>query len=277
MRQEGVLIVIKQLYWKAKKAPWSVLYQPCQAVGKRLEALKYIIAGRANTGNCPICEKRTLFIERGSWLRDNYLCINCRSIPRFRAIIYVLKMLFPEYRDMTIHESSPGGASSDKIRKECPNYIPTHFFQGIPYGTYKDGIRCESLEEMTFSDNSFDLVVTQDVLEHVLSPAKAFSEIARTLRPGGAHLFTVPYYHREKSFVRAAQASEGITYFAEKEFHGNPIDENGSLVVTEWGIDLPEFIFKYSGLVTIIYLIHNRKIGLDGQFLEVFVSRKLKQ
>jgi hypothetical protein len=35
----------------------------------------------------------------------------------------------------------------------------------------------EDLEALTFPDESFDLVITQDVFEHVLRPAKAFAEI----------------------------------------------------------------------------------------------------
>jgi len=40
---------------------------------------------------------------------------------------------------------------------------------------------------------AFDLVITQDFFEHVLRPAKAFAEIARTLKPGGALIYAVPY------------------------------------------------------------------------------------
>ncbi|MGH8487345.1 MAG: class I SAM-dependent methyltransferase [Gammaproteobacteria bacterium] len=45
--------------------------------------------------------------------------------------------------------------------------------------------RCENLEEQTFHDEFFDLVITQDVFEHVFHPDLAIREIARTLRPGG--------------------------------------------------------------------------------------------
>ena len=44
---------------------------------------------------------------------------------------------------------------------------------------------------MTFQNESFDLFITQDVFEHVMEPNKAFKEIERVLKPGGAHVFTV--------------------------------------------------------------------------------------
>jgi 2-polyprenyl-3-methyl-5-hydroxy-6-metoxy-1,4-benzoquinol methylase len=40
-------------------------------------------------------------------------------------------------------------------------------------------------------DESFDLVITQDVMEHVFAPAEAFSEIALILNPGGAYILSV--------------------------------------------------------------------------------------
>lgn len=69
-------------------------------------------------------------------------------------------------------------------------------------------------------------------------------------------------------------ANVGIEYFAEKDYHGNPIDNDGALVVTEWGVDLSEFIFKHGGLYTTVLVTRDRRQGLAGEFLEVFVSRK---
>ena len=52
------------------------------------------------------------------------------------------------------------------------------------------------------------------------------------------------------------------------------MDPRGSLVVREWGDDLPDFIYRHSGLPTTIYTTRDRRLGLDGEFLEVCVSRK---
>lgn len=58
------------------------------------------------------------------------------------------------------------------------------------------------------------------------------------------------------------------------DYHGNPIDEKGSLVITEWGPELIDFIYEHSGMTTTIYNIHNLEMGLEAEFLEVFVSTK---
>lgn len=238
------------------------------------EITRYAVTGKSHFGFCPICDQTTTFIKKNAWLRDNYLCAKCRSIPRVRHIIHVLQSQFPRFREWAIHESSPSGPSFDKLRKECPGFLSTYYWPDTAPGTYKNEFRCENLEALTFADASFDLVITQDVMEHVMNPDRAFSEIARTLKPGGAHVFTVPWYAPKPTFIRAAETGERIEYFAEKNYHGNPIDEGGALVVTEWGINLPEFIFKHSGLITTIFITRDRHMGLAGEFLEVFVSRK---
>lgn len=49
-----------------------------------------------------------------------------------------------------------------------------------------------SIDELPFADNSFDLLCAFDVIEHVEDDNKAFSEIARVLRPDGAFFLSVP-------------------------------------------------------------------------------------
>ena len=47
---------------------------------------------------------------------------------------------------------------------------------------------------LPFADGSFDLVFTSQVLEHVPDDAPVLAECARTLRPGGALVLSVPFY-----------------------------------------------------------------------------------
>ncbi len=238
---------------------------------------KKSIEGKINKGYCPICDSQTLFIEKDPWLRDFYVCQKCNSIPRQRAIILAINKFCPEWKNLKIHESSPGGASSTSIEKHCAEYTPTQFFQDVTLGNSKEGIRCENLEKMTFEDNSFDLMITQDVFEHVMNPTDAFREIDRILKPGGAHIFTMPWYpHLERTVQRARQLDNGdIEFLEEAIYHGNPIDDKGSLVTFDWGADFVDFIYEHSGMTTTIYLVKDRNMGLDGEFLEVFISRKL--
>jgi SAM-dependent methyltransferase len=167
------------------------------------------------------------------------------------------------------------GPASTKLARECHHYTPTQFVPDVPPGGFKDGIRCENLEEQTFGDASFDLVVTSDAFEHVLDPARGFSEITRTLRPGGAHVFTVPWFWWEETLVRAVRGEEGkIRHLEPADYHCNPIDEKGSLVVTEWGRELCDFIYRTSAATTTAILIRDMSLGLAGEFCEVPISTK---
>jgi hypothetical protein len=245
-------------------------------LGKAQHAVSLLARGKLTRGYCPICETKVFFAKEGPWLRDQFICISCRSIPRQRALLHVLQQHFPSWRDSRIHESSPGGVSSEKLQKECPNLIFSQYFSDVPRGHIRNGQQSEDLESLTFSDNSFDLVITQDVFEHILRPQLAFAEIARTLRPGGAHVFTAPWYRGKKTVVRARAAASGeIEHLMKPDYHGNPIDPGGSLVITEWGDEICDFIRDASGLTTTIYTFSDPKLGLEAEFLDVFVSRKV--
>lgn len=228
-------------------------------------------------GVCPICDRKATFIARDAWLRDHYKCTRCKSIPRERALMLVVQQRFPQWRNLTIHESSPSNrGASKRFARECRDYTPTHFYPGERRGSVVNGVRCEDLEQLTFADGTIDLHITQDVLEHIPRPAKAFAEIARTLRPGGAHIFTVPIVNKERpSTPRIAISDTGeISHLEPPVYHGNPIDAKGALVTTDWGYDIRDFIARSSGLDTEIIRCDDLEHGLRAEYLEVLVTRK---
>lgn len=150
-------------------------------------------------GRCPICEQETEFVAENEWLRDYFVCTGCLSIPRERALMVALDMFYPNWRDLRVHESSPANRGvSKKLSQECKGYMPSHYFPRIPLGSIYRGFRCENLEQLTFGDETFDLTITQDVMEHVFNPEKAFQEIMRTTKSGGAHVFTTPLVRKNQ-------------------------------------------------------------------------------
>ncbi len=232
----------------------------------------------SNTGYCIICDSETTFSSDYEWLRDHYLCKKCRSIPRERALMFCIERYYPHWRELRIHESAPlARGASTKLKKYCNLYVPTHFFPDFQPGEiHPSGFRNEDLESQTFPDEYFDLVITQDVMEHIFDPARAFAEIGRTLKQGGAHIFTVPLVNKEKpSEVWAQRDDKGnIVHMREPEYHGNPISDKGSLVTMHWGYDICNFIYKHSGLFTIINYIDNLSLGIRAEYIEILVSKK---
>jgi SAM-dependent methyltransferase len=192
--------------------------------------------------------------------------------------MYCIDSLFPGWQGSKIHESSPGkrGASM-RLKAECRGYLPTQYYPGVTPGTVHDGFRCENLEALTFKDESIDLHVTQDVFEHVLAPEKAFGEIARTLKPGGAHVFTTPLVNKDRPSLPRARRGKGdaIEHLVPKpEYHGNPISAEGSLVTMHWGYDICDHIYRASGLFTTIVLIDAVELGIRADLIEVLITRK---
>ncbi|MFM6456162.1 MAG: class I SAM-dependent methyltransferase [Planktothrix sp.] len=232
-----------------------------------------------NPGYCYTCDQEVVFSSQQAWLRDWYKCSNCGSIPRERALMYVMEKFYPKWKQLSIHESSPGNrGASIKLKNNCPGYQTSQYFSGFPLGEiHSSGWRNEDLENQTFTDESFDLVVTQDVMEHIFHPEEAFSEIARTLRPGGAHIFTVPIVNKERpSHARATLEANGkINYLEEAQYHGNPVNPKGSLVTRDWGYDICDFILKHSGLYTTIVYIDDISLGIRAEYIEVLISRKI--
>ena len=135
-------------------------------------------------------------------------------------------------------------------------------------------MRNEDLEQLTFPDESFDLFITQDVFEHIFDAYIAFQEIARVLRQGGAHVFTVPYWPDRSTRVRAIRTGSGIEYVRRPIYHDDPIDPSGALVVQDWGDDLTGIIKDACGLDTQIFEPNDRRQGLVADFLQVFVTKK---
>jgi Methyltransferase domain len=230
-------------------------------------------------GRCPICEQDTVFEARHAWFRDHLICQSCPggSIPRERAVMQVLRELAPDWKTRSIHESSPGGrGTSIVLARDCAGYVATQFFAETARGAYRDGVRCEDLERQTFDDETFDLVITQDVMEHVFHPDQVYREIWRTLKPSGLYLHTTPIYKGQVTTERRASIEPDgtVIHLAEPEYHGNPVDPKGSLVTFHYGYDLANLIAEWTPFNVEIRRFHQRSSGIVAEFSEVIVCRK---
>jgi SAM-dependent methyltransferase len=230
-------------------------------------------------GHCPICKKSTIFRAENPWFRDNLICMSCEggSIPRERALMHVLETECPDWRTARIHESSPVfRATSLILRRECKGYVPTYFFPDATRGEMHNGSRCEDIERQTFGDESLDIVITQDVMEHIFDPESAYKDIWRTLRPGGLHIHTTPI---NKSMVESVRCAErlpdgSIKHLTEPSYHGNPIDDAGSLVTFLWGYDLPDLIAKWAQFDVEVRRFNDASKGIVAEYSEVIICHK---
>lgn len=229
-----------------------------------------------SSGHCPTCDSDVEFVAHNTWFRDSFVCTRCGSIPRERALMVAIDSFLPNWREAVVHESSPGhrGASL-RLSSECQHYIPSQYYPDHAPGSQVGAVRCENLEALSFADESIDLHITQDVLEHVFHPSRAFREIARTLKPGGMHIFTVPIVNKGKpSRLRARLENNQIIHLEPEEYHGNPVGDGRALVTVDWGFDICKHIFDSSGLFTHILSIDDLSKGIRAEYIEVLVTVK---
>jgi hypothetical protein len=88
------------------------------------------------------------------------------------------------YYDYKIFETA-GKAGIFSALQSHDNIIKSEYFDDMARGEYKNGIRSEDLQNLSFEDNNFDCVIALDVFEHIPDPFKAFSEVRRILKKGG--------------------------------------------------------------------------------------------
>jgi SAM-dependent methyltransferase len=123
-------------------------------------------------------------------------------------------------------------------------------------------IQHQDLAHLTFPSDVFDLVVTNDVLEHVPKLEASLAEMARVLKPGGVSISTFPFNaNAEKTLVKAKLVGGELIYLGEPEYHGNPVDpDKGSLVFQIPGWDIIDMA-KSAGFSRAEFVHYSSKAG----------------
>lgn len=211
------------------------------------------------------------------WYRDHLLCSNCQSLVRERAVALILNELVPNWRTLRIHESSPADRGiSKKLRLQAPRYLASYFFPDKAPGEFFGYMRNEDLERQTFFDNTFDIVLTLDVMEHVFKPDRVYQEIYRTLSPGGLYIHTFPIrkWLVDGAVQRADQKPDGTVEFLVQppEYHGSPF--GNSLVTYDYGYDIGRVITDWAPFDVRIIRFSDQRHGIIGEYTEVIVCRK---
>lgn len=212
------------------------------------------LEGNPHRGRCFICGNIVnRQIEEGCSLREARcpLCGgNQRNSDVAKAIVKTylgddalsLAKAISKMKHLSVYEAEASGPIHECLRK-LPNYHCSEYFDNVPIGTLNEsGIRCESLEEFTYGDNSFDLVITQDVFEHVANSDKAFMEVYRVLKPGGYHIFTIPFHETRRTLTRVKSKQGKLHFLFPPVYHGDPLRKEGALVYTDFGEDIIDYL-----------------------------------
>src|SRR6185295_19546411 len=83
----------------------------------------------SHKGYCYCCDKEVVFEANNNWLRDHLLCTNCQSLPRERALMFIIQSYFPNWESLAIHESSPAiRGASIKLKERVKNYTSSQYY-----------------------------------------------------------------------------------------------------------------------------------------------------
>ena len=174
---------------------------------KKVQTYKY-------HGFCSICNKAVDFICYPNYFGtqiEGLLCPDCRQNVRLRMMYNAVLATYR--KGMRVYASEYVTGFFQRLQKVIPDVIGSEFL--APDDERRKTIRHEDVTKLSFEDESLDLYISNDVLEHVFDYKAAFKEAYRVLAPGGKFLFHAPFHcHNEKTEIRAKLDGGGDNIFA---------------------------------------------------------------
>lgn len=162
--------------------------------------------------------------------------------PRLRAVLEVLSR-HPGVHDtwgLRIHAHEALTPLALLLRGRYARFLGTEYAADAAGVAALFPIPAVDVTRSGLPSDSFDVVMTNEVLEHVPDLDAALRDMARILRPGGRAIGTFPLRQQEETEIRAVLQPDGmVRHLAPPEYHGNPVDpEGGSLVFQVPGWDV---------------------------------------
>lgn len=199
-------------------------------------------------------------------------CLRCLSTPIHRVVGQVVARIdLPS--TSRVYELSSKGALVRYLRQRFPSLYLSEYFDGFQPGEFSKGVQCQDVQALLLPDESFDLVTSTEVFEHVPEDLRGFREIARVLRNGGWFVFTVPLFDSEETLERVRVEADGsFTFLAQPEYHFDRLRGKGKvLAFRTYGRDILQRLAA-AGFEASIEAVNEPAIAVAGQ--QVIVARK---
>jgi len=122
----------------------------------------------------------------GGGFRENSICPVCGSSDRERLIFLYLKQLSCLHKPLTVLHVAPEVNIRQFFEQQDNVEYITADISGQNVAVKMD------ITEIKFTDNHFDMIICNHVLEHIIDDAKGMSELFRVLKPNGLAILQVP-------------------------------------------------------------------------------------
>jgi SAM-dependent methyltransferase len=230
------MALLKIYSYARERGVWCTAQKIFGALPKYLSGLRQWKLRR-----CKCCDRISIFLVTPDSSGERRACLFCSANERYELLAEEIKSRYGKnLKEKDVLELDPHSPLR-KILSQARTHTRSFYESGKNPGFVRsDGTVCEDITALSFKSNSFDLIVSAEVLEHVPLLDKAFSESARVLRPGGAHLFTVP--PGSKTRKRAEVVDGKIRHIVPPEYHRDPLSPGGILAFWDIGPDLSDVI-----------------------------------
>ncbi|HEX9890151.1 MAG TPA: class I SAM-dependent methyltransferase [Nitriliruptorales bacterium] len=219
-------------------------------------------------------------------LRESGRCVACGATNRQRQLAHVavavtavrlglhawsLRDVVQAAPDLDVYNTEASGPIHE-VLVGLAGYRASEFIDpSLPAGAMVEGVEHQDLVQLGHGDARFDLVLSSDVLEHVPEPYEAHAHIRRVLRPGGHHVFTVPFHPTWlRDELRAERRPDGtVVHLRPPLYHHDPLRPEGALVYRIFAIEMLVRLAEL-GLHTHAYDLHEPDFGIIGRGSFVF-------
>jgi SAM-dependent methyltransferase len=201
-------------------------------------------------GQCGICRKDVEFScdwhfvmtdaqgrKKPHW-RERLVC-PCGLNARLRGALHFMldrASLVPSSRVYLTEQTTP---FYSLVSGYCLDVVGSEYLSdGTQNGKLNArGLRHEDITNLTFAAETFDVVGSFEVLEHVPDYRAGLREMRRILKPNGHLVATFPFrLDLQETLVRAKIRDDGsIEHLLAPEFHGDPVSEQGILCYYHFG------------------------------------------
>ncbi len=205
-------------------------------------------------GRCQCCEKNALFLADWQYsdgtvpnYRERLFCNHCGLNSRQRFIFHYAKNILKgrnETLKLFCYEQTTDFYRHLTKRMDNADVTGSEYLgSDKTSGEIINGIRCEDALGLSFENESFDIIISNDVYEHVPAVLKALHETYRCLKKDGKLIFSVPFFMNKKTTEQRAliDNKDKTVHLLLEQYHANPISRKGSLVYYDFGWDILNF------------------------------------